>query len=325
MKRRRDESEPPSVDLISRLPDEILGSIISILPTKDAARTAVLSSRWRSLWHYAPLNLTVDYGLARFAVDDEERIAVVVSKILATHPGPTRRLSIGYIGAIILYRGFYAKSDGWFRSPALDGLEELDFDLGVKPWWPLPRCVLRFAPTLRVASFSGCDFHEINATPALHLPRLKQLKLYGVAISEATLHCLLTGCTALESLHLDRIHGLSTVRIISSTLRSIDVSRFHCDVAQSQFQELVIEDAPYLERLVALGPFGGPRTARVLAAPKLMVLGYLSSKMSKIVNGTLFVQVEQIFFFWKLACIWAFSTCNVLMCVYRFSPGNDPH
>jgi hypothetical protein len=54
------------------------------------------------------------------------------------------------------------------------------------------------------------------------------------------------------------------------------------------FQELVIEDAPSLERLIELG---AGRTITVTAAPKLTVLGYLSSKMSKIVIGTIVVKV----------------------------------
>ncbi|XP_020186585.1 putative F-box/FBD/LRR-repeat protein At1g66290 [Aegilops tauschii subsp. strangulata] len=284
-----DRGDHACVDHISSLPDEILGSIISLIPVKETTRTTVLSSRWRHLWRSAPLNLAVDKDLC---MKESEWISIV-SMILAAHPGPARRLCLYNPLKIDIGRDLYAKFDGWFRSPALDGLEELDYCWSDKPprTLPLPLPVLRFASSLRIAIIGGCDFPEINAAPALSFPRLKHLKLYGIHISEGTLHHLLAGCTVLEGLELRRIRGLSSIRIVSPTLRSIGVcvSTFNQYDEALLFRELVIEDAPCLERLMQAGWYG-PRTIRVIMAPKLTVLGYLSKTISKLVIGTIIIK-----------------------------------
>jgi len=46
--------EEEEVDLISSLPDELLGSIICLLPYMEVVRTSVLSKRWESLWKNTP-------------------------------------------------------------------------------------------------------------------------------------------------------------------------------------------------------------------------------------------------------------------------------
>ncbi|XBJ14194.1 hypothetical protein VPH35_006272 [Triticum aestivum] len=297
--RRRDKPEPQeapasaddedaTLDRISELPADILGSILSLLPTKEAARTAVLSSAWRDTWRSAPLNLAVDDDLA----GQERNRITAVSEILASHRGPVRRLSLD---TIRLGRDRFARFDGWFRSPALDGLEELNFyGDGTQPRLPPPRplplppSALRFGPTLRAASIGGCDFPQIDAAPVLSFPKLKRLKLYDVCISEAALHGLLAGCTVLERLHLQDIYGFSTVRIISPTLRCIGVSV--CPMNEEHtFQELVIEDAPCLERMMQVGPVV-PGKIKVIAAPKLTVLGYVSTEMHKLLIGTLILK-----------------------------------
>lgn len=125
------------IDLISDFPDETLCTIISFLRTDDVVRTSALSHRWRHLWRSAPINLDTAH-IPGYCPEQIE----VVTEILSEHRGPIRRLHLNSL--------YFADLDGWFRSRALNNLQE--FDIYVAKFDDeLPLSVLRFAPTLRVA------------------------------------------------------------------------------------------------------------------------------------------------------------------------------
>uniref|UniRef100_A0A0E0EA78 FBD domain-containing protein n=1 Tax=Oryza meridionalis TaxID=40149 RepID=A0A0E0EA78_9ORYZ len=253
-------------------------------PTQDAARTQAVSRRWRPLWRSTPLNLDVDSLSTQ-----ERKRTMFVSRILASHPGPARRLSLPFFRL----RDRYAQLDGWLRSAALADLQELDFSYDIEDkeaLYPLPPSALRFAPTLRVVKLRTCHFPN-GMAPTLHFPRLARLTLYRVTISEDTLHGLLSRCSALESLLLVGNFGIRRLRINSPSLRSLGFSASSWEGHRdANFQEVVIEDAPCLERLMPLYPNHGPATIRVIAAPKLEVLGVLSDGISQLHLGTTIFQ-----------------------------------
>ncbi|CAO2205563.1 unnamed protein product [Urochloa humidicola] len=271
------------VDRISHLPDGVLGDIVSLLPTKDGARTQVLSSRWRPIWRSAPLNLD------HFGPDFTGKClrAGDVSRILSAHQGPSRRFCTG--GTI-----YYGLGDGsaaldrWLQSSALDKLQELKFHRGIssqQPPPPLPASVDRFSSTLRAASIGGCSFPEGNSASALHLPLLNQLSLSGVRISETSLYALLDGCPALQSLLLTNIMGCSRVQIVSPNLRSIGL---HHNCTNTDLQELVIEDAPCLERLFCYENHRSKiNTVSVISAPKLHVFAPLFRRSLRELVGSI--------------------------------------
>ncbi|EEE66959.1 hypothetical protein OsJ_23832 [Oryza sativa Japonica Group] len=121
-----DGEEDVGFDLISRLPDAVLGDIISRLPTKDGGKTRALSKRWRPVWRTAPLNL--DAGdLAPDA--NGAALAVLVTQILLVHAGPVRRFCIP--AQQIHERP--AMVEGWLGSRRFKNLEELEFTVPGRP------------------------------------------------------------------------------------------------------------------------------------------------------------------------------------------------
>ena len=104
------------VDYISRLLNEVLGEIISLLPTNDAACTQILARRWRPLWCSAPLNLDFDHLRPGRRIRSKE-LGDRLSRILHSHRGPGRRLH-----AWANDEASYDAVEGCLSSPALDKL-----------------------------------------------------------------------------------------------------------------------------------------------------------------------------------------------------------
>ena len=148
-------------------------------------------------------------------------------------------------------------------------------------------------PTLRIICLLSCSLPDIDAAGPLLFPQLKKLELYDVYISkEVALIRLLDACTALEGLQLEGIHGFLSLRIVLPMIRTIGVASYWKKPSIMMLQYLVIDAAPCLERLVIVGPSRSPRSIKVLDAPKLTLLGYTSTALSKLDIGDVALQVE---------------------------------
>jgi hypothetical protein len=112
------------------------------------------------------------------------------------------------------------KSKEWLKSSTLDGLQELTFH-GGRPPRSLPLSALCFAPTMRIAAFFFCHLPKIDAGPMLVFPQLKHLRLQEVVISEAVIHHLIIGCTALVGLEINVVHELTSAHIVSSIIHTL--------------------------------------------------------------------------------------------------------
>jgi hypothetical protein len=308
-RKRVGEDDGGGPDRINDLPDAVLGDIISLLPTKEGARTRILASRWRHLWRSAPLNL--DCG---DLVGLEGELAGVVSRILSSHQGPGRcfRIPAGckHLGA--------ATMNSWLLSPAVDNLQELCLSYPAQTYnhltLPLfPESFLRFSTTLRVATIGNCHLLE-STVQGLQLPQLKQLTLQLVRISESSLQHMIAECPALECLMMNHNFGFCRLWVNSVTIRSIGVHSEHYLMDEPKFGELIIENAPWLEKLVHLD-LRSDLHVSVIFAPKLETLRCHSGTSTKISFGSTVIQVTKVFLtlaFFTSRLPTCISVCRIL-------------
>lgn len=278
------DEEAAAGDLIGDLPDDILRDIIARLPTREACTTQVLAKRWRHLWRSTPLRL--DYRsllpLRRHNKGNALAVAVagVISAVLSAHPGPCRRLCVPADSS-------RDTVDSWLRSAAVDNLQELEFlsnrNGGAPPQSPPPPppvSLFRFSHTLHTATISRCEL-QYATVHELRFPRLKHLGLEDVTITEASLHAMIARCPLLECFLLARSVGFRCVRINSPSLRSLGVlvarRRISALPRQTQLEEIIVEDAPLLEKLLDLAVRNNIRLS-VISAPKLETIGCLTDR-----------------------------------------------
>ncbi|CAO2203927.1 unnamed protein product [Urochloa humidicola] len=260
-------------DHISRLPDPLLSNIVSRLPTQEAARTVVLSTRWRSVWAATPL-LVDDAHLV--GADGPSDIPAVraVSRCVAAHPGPVRGVRITRVS---FYSHEYA-----LRRLVADLADEgvQDLILFNRPWplnMPLPEDILRCASLERL--YLGVwQFPEITSA---HLPlfhKLRDLGLFHCIVRDESVNALLAHCPKLEVLSIVLSYGSpSRLRIVSRSLRvAVDWN--------STLDEVVVQDAPCLERLI-LQTMETRRPIKIVGAPRLQVLGFLDLNLHDLEIG----------------------------------------
>ncbi|CAH9124112.1 unnamed protein product [Cuscuta epithymum] len=84
-----------SKTVISELPEEINERILERLPTRDAARCALLSTQWRDAW-YRQGRLVFDsafYSSIQNRNDDDLSVVSIINQILMLRAGPVKKFT----------------------------------------------------------------------------------------------------------------------------------------------------------------------------------------------------------------------------------------
>ena len=178
----------------------------------------------------------------------------------------------------------------------------------------LPLSTIWLLPTLQHARFAQCLIPQIDAAPALLLLLLKRLVLYDIDTSKETIECLLGGCTVLEALELDGVHGFNaSIHIVSTTLQTIGLVCWSNCRLFFQLSGLVIKDAPLLERLIVFSPIC-QTSIMVINTPKLTFLGYSSDFCSELVIGSITLKIKH-FLLMYVWCSWCSPNSGVIFLI----------
>lgn len=114
--------------VISELPANVKERILELLPTRDAARTALLSTHWRDVW--------LEHG--RFVFDgellvqcniDKKKAALVnlINDCLLRHPGSVKRFTLCFHNWSLQPQ--QSDLDRWFLFLLRNGVEELNISI----------------------------------------------------------------------------------------------------------------------------------------------------------------------------------------------------
>ncbi|XP_071702267.1 F-box/FBD/LRR-repeat protein At5g22660-like [Rutidosis leptorrhynchoides] len=199
------------MDLISKLPDEVLVHILAYLDTEEAISTSILSKRRKDVWVYLP-NLVFDIESPTHAILDS------MDGILDRMKSPEVHV-FTIVCKHIIRRGSIAKwIDNAFR------LNAQDIYLDVHSL-ELPLSFFNFN-SLTWLHLSSIDSRSIRVPNVFCLPNLEYIRFFLINPHKELTEKLFRSCPNLEELHIrvtghheDQVYDIS-----SSSLMLLDIN-----------------------------------------------------------------------------------------------------
>ncbi|KAJ4904982.1 F-box family protein [Raphanus sativus] len=213
-----------SKDAISCLPQEVLGHILSSVPTKLAASTSVLSKKWRNVF---ALVHNLDFDDSDLLQPEEwevkrEMFKSFVDRTLALQSAsPIKKFSLKH--HILEESEMASHVGGWIRNAVERGVMEMSLILKSNCQLSLP-CALFTSKTL-VKLTLGSQLTLGDIPPGVSLPALKTLFIDSVFFTfEDLCNVFLPGCPVLEemSVHHEDYEGVPFC-ISSQSIKKLSV------------------------------------------------------------------------------------------------------
>ncbi|KAF5184069.1 Fbd-associated f-box protein [Thalictrum thalictroides] len=206
-----------SCDLISQLPDNILDSILSLLPLKNAIRTSILSKRWRNLWKSSFSYAThLDFGKDFSKAQTRGQFVSNVNRYLELHnsnkidefrllfhPGEQYKANLNIWIEFAILRGVKNLDLVFCNDEDKEYIQLPDSLFGCNSLMHLRASHIEFNPTTEFSGFSS----------------LVTLRLDQVSIADDVLEKIISTCPVLSHLFLRLCFNLESIKISGSDLQ----------------------------------------------------------------------------------------------------------
>ncbi|KAJ0814833.1 putative F-box domain, leucine-rich repeat domain superfamily, F-box-like domain superfamily [Helianthus annuus] len=208
-------------DMFSRLPEEILSHILSLMPTKFAVQTSVLSKRWRYSWMFVT---NIDFDDSHDHHFNGDTFTIVADQLEKTCK--TFQLNLFRLH-LFNTRVHRSGVSNWIDKAVRLNVHELDIGIN-KLQLPLSVFTSKTLTKLRI-SRKSCHYMDWKCPSFVNLPCLKTLDIAGHRSSIVNVFKLIDGCPVLESLSLevtrhtnkkDYMFNIPTLKRLKLTYRS---------------------------------------------------------------------------------------------------------
>lgn len=236
-------------DRISQLPDSLICQILSHLPTEDAVRTSILSTRWTSIWLWVPI---LELNSRKFAdfisfvsfgdkFFDSSRVSCIHKLKLTIDDRDMSEDDASYLKAWI--DASYLKS--WIYAAIKRKIQHLDVKGSRQCHCEMPLGLYSCETLVSLKLFEVI----LNDVPYVSFPCLKTMHLYIVLFSnESTFERLVSCCPVLQVLQIIGFENTPKVyRVHSRSLLRLSFVRDNFN--EIDFVSGVVIDAPLLSYL----------------------------------------------------------------------------
>lgn len=234
------------------LPDEVLCTILSKLPTKEAAKTSVLSSKWRSMWMIFPklrFNGVAMLGHNRYQGEEctWKFIDNVNTALQKLRGNVVEELDVKFELNSMLVDHL----NNWVSFAVSSKTKKLAFDLVPDKLWERDdryRFPFELLDSESISRLQHIQLSFVSLKPPSQFrgfPNLTKLDLHYLDVSTNDLQGLLSNCCNLEWLSIARCHLHDELRVDRPLSRLLHLQVLHCRLDKIELHAIKLASFVY--------------------------------------------------------------------------------